>query len=239
MKQMIFINTSVQPDRFCFVHLISVKQENWLRGWALSNLQTHQLPGFSCQLQTLDLTHFPKRNMKATPLWHVLSGRLHSTTCLSYGNPAASRQSPAAQWVPSADGLTSEDSHGVTKKEEQDYEWPPGIWDFRGHLQIFQRPDYLHVPSYRALSVQPSSTGSTQTQRRRATRNSYHRSAGLRGHRTYGAGLNMRFLQLPEKFVSTLHMMSRKVQKISPFWRERGRRTLMFKCLTTFFTALN
>lgn len=162
MKQMIFMNTSVQPDRFCFVHLISVKQENWLRGWALSNLQTHQLPGFSCQLQTLDLTHFPKRNMKATPLWHVLSGRLHSTTCLSYGNPAASRQSPAAQWVPSADGLTSEDSHGVTKKEEQDYEWPPGIWDFRGHLQIFQRPDYLHVPSYRALSVQPSSTGSTQ-----------------------------------------------------------------------------
>lgn len=201
------------------------------------------IPGFSCQLQTLDLTHFPRRNTKATPLWHVLSSRLHSMTCLSYGNPLASRQSPAVQWVPSADCLTSEDLRGVTKKRGT------GLWMSYGH-QEFEISEGIFKSSRDTTTSTSPTTGLSQfslfsqslhgdRERRRAMRNSYHRSAGLRGHRTYSAGLNMRSFQLPEKFVSALHMMSRKVQKISLFWRERGRRTLMFKCLTRFFPALN
>lgn len=41
MKQIIFINTSVQLERFCFVYFISTEQQNWLHGWALRDLHMH------------------------------------------------------------------------------------------------------------------------------------------------------------------------------------------------------
>lgn len=165
MKQIIFINTFVQPDRFCFVHLISVEQQNWSRGWALSNLQTYPAYLASAASFGLLISLIFQRGIRKPH---------HSGMYYQAGFTAQLALAMAIPW-PRGSLQLHRECHQQTASPLRTYQkkrngimnelWPPRIWDFRGNLQIFQRPDYFHVPNYRALSVQPFFTESIWRQR--------------------------------------------------------------------------
>lgn len=59
MKELIFVNTSVQPESFCAIYLISTEQQIWLCGGAGSEQES--APAAHSSLSSL-----PKRSKKAT-----------------------------------------------------------------------------------------------------------------------------------------------------------------------------
>lgn len=102
-KQMIFINTSVQLEKF--VHLISTEQQTQQCGRAWIDLQTH--PAFlatAARFKLSLLLIFLRGIQKAQQLAHL------SVTCCGCGNPWDSWQSPGMPGVLPAAWLISEDS---------------------------------------------------------------------------------------------------------------------------------
>lgn len=172
-KQMIFINTSVQLEKF--VHLISTQQQTQQCGRARIDLQTH--PAFlatAARFKLSLLLIFLRGIQKAQQLAHL------SVTCCGCGNPWDSWHARSA---------TSSIAHL----------W--GLWRTTGFSQLNLLSQILWGDDGHKVP-----------------KNEEYRPVGHQ--RTYSVVLHEIF-QLPGELVSALHMMSRKVQKISLFYREK------------------
>lgn len=147
---------------------------------------------------------------------------------------------PGNPQVPPAESVLSKDSPGGAKEGGTDH----NRIMVPGNLR-FQRDGFLpypgsFVPNHPVLQIQPSCPDPTR--RWRGTLSPKEEPAQVSwtvGPERLQCQIKEEIFNCQRSFASTLHMMSRKVQKILfLFCRESGRRTPMFKCITAFFTAL-
>lgn len=198
--------TSVQPESFCSIYLISTEQQMWLRGWAVSEQES----AASCSLQTF----LTSQGEQEKPQSLLATLRCHQQKVSS---PGTHLEEP--------------------KKEEEDHK----RFMATGNLR-FQRDGFLphpntYVPNYLVLQIQPSCPDPTR--RWRDTLRPKEQVSWAVGPESLQCQIKEEIFNCRRSFASTLHMMSRKVQKnLFLFCRESGRRTSMFKCITAFFTAL-
>lgn len=147
MKQMIFINTFVQLERFCFVYFISTEQQNWLHGWALRDLHTH--PAYlasAARFKLLILLILQSGIRKARLLLARVISHAYSftawlvlavATLWTQGNPQMCALI-AIHKLSHLQGLTESSQKGGIGLWKT---WPLGSWDFRGiNFSHFQTP---------------------------------------------------------------------------------------------------
>lgn len=203
MKELIFVNTSVQPESFCSIYLISTEQQMWLRGWAVSEQES----AASCSLQTF----LTSQGEQERPQSLLATLRCHQQKVSS---PGTHLEEP--------------------KKEEEDHKRFMATGNFR-----FQRDGFLpHLCAQLPGSPNPTSLPWSYQKMERYSKAQEQVSWAV-GPESLQCQIKEEIFNCRRSFASTLHMMSRKVQKnLFLFCRESGRRTSMFKCITAFFTAL-
>lgn len=147
MKQMIFINTFVQPDRFCFVHLISVEQQNWSRGWALSNLQTYpaylaSAASFRLLISLIFQGGIRKPHRSGMYYQAGFTARLALAMAIPWPQGSLQPCSECHQQTVSPLRTYTEQP----KKEERDYEWVMGTRNLRFQRESSNLPETRLLP---------------------------------------------------------------------------------------------
>jgi len=189
MKQMIFINTSVQPERFCFVSLTSTEQQNSFRGWALRDLHAPQRTWLQLPPADYGSHRFPKRNARGhvTPGTDYQSCSPATAALWTQGNPP--RRALTAVHKPSHLCRLRSQKGGTGLRQTYGH-WQPEVSE-GGSFSHFQT---LMSPSMRFSKLTlPSPDPARSCRQPRSPRKSEHRSAGLWGWRTPSARLNRRF----------------------------------------------